>query len=107
MRSNFSFATSLTSINSIIGTFAALVVLKIIFLDIIVSLGDAVTDILQGIHLIYWPGQHSGEWELKTTWKYGLSVLGVCWVPGVVCVLHILAHFRSAITSRHLIYPIL
>ena len=92
--SMYSAATSLTSNGSILSTFGALVVLKIVFFDITISLGDAVTDILQGIYLVYWYDE-GGNWELKETWRYGLGVLVVCWLPGLVCVIHILAHHRS------------
>ena len=71
--------------------FSALVVLKIIFFDIAVSLGDAITDILQGVNLIV----KRGGWDVNETWLYGVGVLIVCWVPGLVCVLHILSHYRS------------
>ena len=60
-----------------------------------ISIGNPVTDILQGVYLIYWHNDE-GQWALKTeTWHYGLWVLIVCWVPGLVCVVHILAHYRS------------
>ena len=45
--------------------------------------------------MIIWHDE-KGVWRLKTdTWHYGLWVLVVCWVPGLVCVLHILTHYRS------------
>ena len=74
--------------------FSALVILKIIFFDIAVSLGDAITDILQGVHLII-KRKDDGGWGLNEHWQYGVGVLIVCWVPGLVCVLHILSHYRS------------
>ena len=76
-------------------TFSKLVVLKVLLFDLAVSFGDAVTDILQGVYLIWWYNEQ-GVWGLKEdTWYYGLWVLGVCWVPGLVCVIHILSHYRS------------
>ena len=76
-------------------SFSKLVVLKILLFDLAVSFGDSVTDILQGVYLIYWHNEQN-VWSLNTeTWKYGLWVLIVCWVPGLVCVIHILAHHRS------------
>ena len=79
---------------SIKSTFGKLVVLKILLFDLAVSFGDAVTDILQGVYLICWYNER-GEWVLKRdTWHYGLCVLIVCWVPGLVCVIHILSHYR-------------
>ena len=75
-------------------TFGKLIVLKILLFDLAVSFGDAVTDILQGVYLICWYNER-GEWVLKEdTWHYGLCVLIVCWVPGLVCVIHILTHYR-------------
>ena len=79
-------------------TFGKVVVLKVVLFDLAVSLGDAVTDILQGVYLIWWYNEEKG-WGLKEdTWHYGLWVLGVCWVPGLVCVIHILSHYRSLST---------
>ena len=76
-------------------TFGKLVILKVLLFDLAVSFGDAVTDILQGVYLIWWYNEKKG-WGLKEdTWHYGLWVLGVCWVPGLVCVIHILSHYRS------------
>ena len=80
--------------SGISSTFGQLVVLKILLFDLAVSFGDAVTDILQGVYLICWYNER-GEWGLKEdTWHYGLCVLIVCWVPGLVCVIHILSHYR-------------
>ena len=76
-------------------TFGKVAILKVVMFDLAVSLGDAVTDILQGVYLIIWHDEE-GVWRLKTdTWHYGLWVLVVCWVPGLVCVIHILSHYRS------------
>ena len=81
--------------SGIASTFGKLVVLKVLMVDLAVSLGDAVTDILQGVYLICWYNEH-GEMVFKTdTWRYGVCVLVVCWVPGLVCVIHILTHYRS------------
>ena len=75
-------------------TFSALIVLKMIFFDIAISLGDAVTDVAQGITLIAdfstFPPQYK-----DLTADYGVMVLVVCWIPGLVAVIHIMSHYRS------------
>ena len=74
-------------------TLAGFVVLKILFWDIGTSLGDTVTDFLQGIYLIYdWfrPG-----WVIREdTQYYGIIVLLINWIPGIVAVIHIISHYR-------------
>ena len=98
IRVTFSSNTSRSSLASYyvpddpaLSTFSALIVLKIIFVDIGISLGDAVTDILQGVYLMV----DFSEWEWKDlTYKYGVGVLVVCWVPGLVAVIHIMSHYR-------------
>ena len=72
--------------------FAALIVLKIIFFDIWISLGDAITDFLQGLSLMF--DFYNCFAPRKETWGIGLIVLAACWIPGLVAVLHILAHYR-------------
>ena len=76
-------------------TFVTFAVLKIIFLDILLSFGDAVTDILQGFYLICWFERDTYKLQMKEdTFYYGVVMLVICWVPGLICVLHILAHYR-------------
>ena len=94
-------------------TFAAFIALKILFFDIGVSLGDMVTDFLQGFNLIFdfkqkWQPSNSTlcqaaggagpcKWQVElqeTVWKYGVTVLIICWIPGLVAVIHMLAHYR-------------
>ena len=76
-------------------SFSKLVVLKILLFDLAVSFGDAVTDILQGVYLICWDNEKN-VWSLNTeTWHFGVWVLIVCWVPGLVCIIHILSHHKS------------
>ena len=75
-----------------VAIFAALIVLKIIFLDIWFSLGDAITDFLQGLYLMF--DFYDGFSVKNDTWGYGLIVIVACWVPGVVAVMHILAYHR-------------
>merc|ERR1711970_51142 len=76
-----------------VAIFAALIVLKIIFVDIWTSLGDAITDFLQGFYLMF-------DFNDKFAWKgdtyhYGIIVLIACWVPGIVAVIHIMAFYRN------------
>ena len=77
-----------------LSTFSALIVLKMIFFDIGISFGDAVTDVAQGITLIAdfstFPPQYK-----DLTYQYGVMVLVVCWIPGLVAVIHIMSHYRS------------
>ena len=82
------------SVKEVTSTFGKVAILKVVMFDLAVSFGDAVTDILQGVYLIIWHDE-KGVWRLKEdTWHYGLWVLVVCWVPGLVCVIHILTHYR-------------
>ena len=91
--------------------------MKILFFDIGVSLGDMVTDFLQGFNMIFdfkqkWKPSNStlcqvvgGEevpckWQLElkdTVLGYGVTVLIICWIPGLVAVIHMLAHYRWVI----------
>ena len=75
-----------------VAIFAALIVLKIIFVDIWTSLGDALTDFLQGFYLMFDFNNHF-EWK-EDTYHYGIIVLIACWVPGIVAVIHIMAYYR-------------
>ena len=75
-----------------VAIFAALIVLKIIFVDIWTSLGDAITDFLQGLYLMF-DFYNGFAWKADTA-SYGIIVLLACWVPGIVAVIHILAHYR-------------
>ena len=78
--------------SSAVTVFAALIVLKIIFFDIWVSLGDAITDFLQGLFLMF--DFYAGFSIKEDTWDIGVIVIVACWVPGLVAVLHILAYYR-------------
>ena len=73
--------------------FSALIVLKMVFFDIGVSFGDAFTDIAQGLYLMY--DFKVFPWKVKDlTYEYGVMVLIVCWIPGLVAVIHIMSHYR-------------
>ena len=61
-----------------------LLFLKILLVDIGISLGDVTTDLLQGLSLVF-----DAEWNVQwNTYHYGLAVLGVMWIPGLVVLLH-------------------
>ena len=60
--------------------------LKILILDIGISLGDVLTDFAQSINLIF-----DSNWNIYwTTYHYGLIMLGFIWAPVVPMLLHIL-----------------
>ena len=65
--------------------------LKILFIDIGISLGDVVTDLAQGINLIF-----DHNWNIQwSTFHYGLTVLVLVWLPLVPLALHVVT-FRKA-----------
>ena len=62
-----------------------------VFFDIAISFGDAVTDITQGIYLMF----DFSDFTVKDlTFNYGVIVLVVCWLPGLVAIIHIMSHYR-------------
>ena len=76
--------------DKIVDSFMKLTFLKILLLDIGISVGDIVTDILQSINLIW-----SSDWSLQqSTLVYGVAVLVFMWLPGIVAVLHFVTHTR-------------
>ena len=65
--------------------------LKILFIDIGISLGDVVTDLAQGINLIF-----DHNWNIQwSTFQYGVIVLVLVWLPLVPLALHVVT-FRKA-----------
>ena len=69
--------------------------LKIIFIDIGVSLGDVVTDFVQGVNLIF-----DDNWNiLWLTFHYGLLVLIITWIPIIPILIHN-ASFKSGIPNQ-------
>ena len=59
--------------------------LKIIFVDIGISLGDLVTDIAQGFNLIF-----DNNWNIHwSTFHYGCIVLAFIWIPAIPMLLHV------------------
>ena len=76
--------------DKVVDSFMKLTFLKILLLDIGISVGDIVTDILQSINLIW-----SSDWSLQqSTLVYGVAVLVFMWLPGIVAVLHFVTHTR-------------
>ena len=64
--------------------------LKTLFLDIGISLGDVLTDLAQGINLIF-----DSNWNIQwTTFHYGLVVIGIVWLPVIPVFIHIMT-FRN------------
>ena len=64
--------------------------LKIFFIDIGISFGDVVTDLAQGINLIF-----DHNWNIQwTTFHYGLIVLVLIWLPLLPLAIHIVS-FRQ------------
>ena len=58
-----------------VAIFAALIVLKIIFVDIWTSLGDALTDFLQGFYLMF---DFNNGFELKSmAWSQDVFLLDI------------------------------
>ena len=61
-----------------------LVFLKILLVDIGISLGDVTTDLLQGLSLMF-----DAEWNVQwSTYHYGVGVLSIMWLPGLVVLMH-------------------
>ena len=63
-----------------------LMFLKIILVDIGISTGDVVTDLLQGLSLIF-----DEDWNISGTSTYGILVLITCWLPGPIAIIHLCA----------------
>ena len=62
-----------------------LLFLKILLVDVGISLGDVVTDLLQGLNLVF-----DGDWNIQwTTYQYGLGILATMWMPGLVVLLRL------------------
>ena len=58
--------------------------LKILLIDIGISVGDMITDLLQGLSLVF-----DSDWNLQwSTYHYGIAVLSIMWLPGLVVLLH-------------------
>ena len=75
-------------------TLAGFVVLKILFWDVGSSMGDTVTDFLQGFSLVF--DFMAQDWfKLRSdTLGYGIVVLLINWVPGFVAIIHMVTSYR-------------
>jgi hypothetical protein len=91
MASIYSSASSISLDRNDAGyrTLAGFVVLKILFWDIGSSLGDTVTDFLQGFNLIF-------DWMAVDWWKLrpDTEIYGINCGPGIVAIIHIISHYR-------------
>ena len=60
--------------------------LKILLLDIGISLGDTTTDILQGFSLMI---DDSNFTFRVSTMKYGIAIIVACWLPVMIATIHL------------------
>ena len=67
-------------------------VIKIICFDIWITLGNSITDFLLGLFLMF--DFQDGFAAKEGSLFYGELVLIACWVPCLVALLHMLAHYR-------------
>merc|ERR1711962_184010 len=75
-------------------TLGVLVVLKVLFVDILITgFGDAITDLLQGIYMIVEEPLNSED--TNDTIAAGIAVIPICWVPGIVAILHLIASHKD------------
>merc|ERR1711962_1633714 len=75
-------------------TLGVLVVLKVLFVDILITgFGDAITDLLQGIYMIVEEPLNSED--TNDTIAAGIAVILICWVPGIVAILHLIASHKD------------
>ena len=61
--------------DKILNSLKSLMFLKIIIIDIGISAGDAITDILQGLNLLF-----DSSWSISSTAGYGVAVLVTSWL---------------------------
>ena len=81
-------------VDELLSPLVKLYFLKILLFDIGISLGDVVTDIVQGINLIF-----DDNWNIQwRTYHYGLAVLGFTWLPIIPVILHF-ATFKKTKSS--------
>ena len=74
-----------------------LLFLKIILVDVGISLGDVVTDLLQGLSLIF-----DEDWNISSSSNYGVLVLVTCWLPGPVTLLHFCStRYHTVVKHQH------
>ena len=70
-------------INPVLKSIQKLNFLKILLIDIGISLFDVITDLLLGLSLIF-----DEHWKVSSTYQYGLLILLTCWLPGPVTLIH-------------------
>ena len=76
--------------DKILNSLKSLMFLKIIIIDIGISAGDAITDILQGVNLLF-----DSSWNISSTAGYGIAVLVTSWLPSLVTLLHLALQYRG------------
>lgn len=80
-----------------------LMFLKIILIDIGISVGDVITDTVQGASLIFTP-----DWSIAPTASYGILVLATCWIPAPVTLIHLCAsRYHQVVKYQSTLYLIL
>ncbi|XP_023326735.1 uncharacterized protein LOC111700146 isoform X2 [Eurytemora carolleeae] len=78
----------------IIDAFIRLIFLKILFVDIGISLGDVVMDFIQAINLIL-------EGPSSVSFPYGICLLVTCWIPSISVPLHLgLGTYKDIFKTR-------
>jgi len=74
--------------------FGVLIIMKIIFIDILITgFGDAFTDIAQGVYMIL--EEPLNAEQASETRIMGVIVILVCWIPGIVAILHLVASHKD------------
>ena len=74
------------SLSTTLQSLKKLMFLKIILVDIGISTGDVVTDLLKGLSLIF-----DEDWNISVTSTYGLLFLITCWLPGPITIINLCA----------------
>ncbi len=66
--------------------------LKVLFIDVPIALGDVVTDFAQGVALVT---KDDADYR-----QFGMIILAVNWLPGVVAAAHLISMYRSTMSFR-------
>ena len=82
--------------DKLLNSLKRLMFLKILIVDIGISAGDAITDILQGLNLIF-----DDSWNISRTAVYGVAVLATSWLPSLVTLLHLGLSYRGSSLYRN------
>ena len=72
------------NVNPVLNSIQKLNFIKILLVDIGMSLGDVITDLLMGMTLIF-----NEDWKISSTYQYGLLILLTCWLPAPVTLIHL------------------